>query len=157
MKPNSLFAAFRKRMKPNSLSGSYGKRSMKPNSLFGEYKKAMKPNSLFQMGKRSLPYSVWGTPLPYGLYGSGWGPKGLYGVTKKESFDDDHYDYYNRDDSEEETEVELENVDLAADNDPEDADITEVKRGDTEFWAARGKRAANFWAPKYSWTLRGTR
>ena len=150
-------------MKPNSLSGSYGKRSMKPNSLFGTYKKAMKPNSLFQMGKRSLPYSVWGTPLPYGLYGSGWGPKGLYGVTKKESVDDDHDDYYDHDeyhdhdDSEEEAEVELENVDLEAVNDAEDADITEVKRGDTDFWAARGKRAVNFWAPAHSWTLRGPR
>ena len=77
--------------------------------------------------------------------------------TKQAGVSIQYYEYHDHDDSEEEAEVELENVDLEAVNDAEDADITEVKRGDTEFWAARGKRAVNFWAPAHSWTLRGPR
>ena len=136
LKPNSLLASFKRSLKPNSLFKTYGKRSMKPNSLFGAYKKAMKPNSLFQMDKRSFgnfslsPYAL------FGLYGPGLDTPGSFGL----------YDTYaNKEDA-----VEYDHEEPDYDNleSEDEMDKLMVKRADSEFLAARGKKDASFWAAR---------
>ena len=140
MKPNSLFQMGKRSMKPNSLF-QMGKRSMKPNSLFQMGKRSMKPNSLFQMGSRSMkPNSLFQMGKRGGFYG--WGsPSGHLGVFGPyQSIEGEEPEYLDVEDDYE--------------DEAEENEIEEVKRGRAEYWArqrgdeARAKKDSNFWAAR---------
>merc|ERR1712127_703340 len=85
-------------------------------------------------------------------------PNGLFMMSKKdivpvELVDDEDYDsedYYNLADEDELMDEDLDdNNNEDEDEDEYDAsEIVEVKRGDSEFWAARGKKDSDFWATR---------
>ena len=119
-----------------SLYGTHGKRAMQLNYLFNAYKKSLSLNSPLKTSIRSPAFYVWGTPLPYGMFVPGLNSKITYSL----------YDEVDHDNYEQMAEVEPEYVEVK--DEPEEGDISKVKRGDAEFWAARGKKGADFWAAR---------
>ena len=119
-----------------SLYGSHVKRAMQLNYLFETDKKSLSLNSPLKNSITSPANYVWGAPLPYGLFVPELNPKITYSLYNEV----DHEDY------EVMAEVEPEYVEV--EDEPEEGGISEGKRGDSEFWAARGKKEADFWAAR---------
>jgi len=172
LKPNSVFGPYGKRnLKPNGLFGSYGKKStqpkpnglftvgkknvLKPNGLFTVGKKSFKPNGLFSVGKKN-------SLKPNGLFYAGkknmLKPNGLFSMSKKHvlplhlisEYQEDEDDY-SEEDLDEPFYVDLEMIDDETEMN-NDEEATVEKRGDSDFWAARGKRDqaddSDFWATR---------
>jgi len=160
LKPNSLFGTYGKRvLKPNGFFGPYNKKStqFKPNGLFNVGKKNhVKPNGLFTVGKKSFKpnglFSVGkkNSLKPNGLFYAGkknmLKPNGLFSMSKKHAlplhliseYQEDEDDY-SEEDLDEPFYVDLEMIDDETEiNNDEEATVE--KRGDSDFWAARGKR-----------------
>merc|ERR1712198_46562 len=144
IKPNGFFQAMprsqpgKRNMKPNGLFSSLKRAGLKPNSLFSAYKRGgFKPNGLFGTFKRSLK--------PNGLFGSfkraGLKPNGLFGAYKRA---EEHVNFIDEDYNDEDMEIEMlaELLKDALENEENDMDKRE------DFWAARGKKDANFWATR---------
>ena len=84
-------------------------------------------------------------------------PNSLFTISKKafvpvelvDYEDNDYEDYY---DLADQTDITDEDGDNKSKDEEEDeynaSDIMEMKRGDSEFWATRGKRESNFWATR---------
>ena len=114
---------------------------MQLNYLFEADKKSLSLNSHLKNRITSPANYVWGAPLPYGLFVPELNPKITYSLYNEV----DHEDY------EVMAEVEPEYVEV--EDEPEEGGISEGKRGDSEFWAARGKKEADFWAARYPLVL----
>lgn len=165
MKPNGLFGAYKRSLKPNGLFAVPSKKGMlKPNGLFGSIKRNLKPNGLFGSIKRGLK--------PNGLFGSykrSLKPNGLFGLTKRNNIPDDNEEdntflYYDSD---------SENVDDVYDgngfdyfwngeaweelNGEDQNNSDKEKRGDSDFWAARGKKSDSEQNESNFWVTRGKR
>merc|ERR1711935_868930 len=165
LKPNGLFVSMKRSLKPNGLfvmgkrgmlkpNGLFGtiKRGLKPNGLFGLQKRGLKPNGLFALSKRAplvnMPYTWTEQGHPYGIFkGYDQYYQGLEETQENEEDENLPLEYYLDGDAEDyenfEDEIDEEN----------DGEIVEVKRDDSDFWAARGKRStgiqeADFWATR---------
>ena len=139
MKPNGLFSSLKRAgLKPNSLFSAYKRGGFKPNGLFGTFKRSLKPNGLFGSFKRA-------GLKPNGLFGaikrSVLKPNGLFGAYKRA---DEHVNFIDEDYNDEDMEIEMlaELLKEALENEENDMDKRE------DFWAARGKKDANFWATR---------
>merc|ERR1712106_1175099 len=163
LKPNGLFGTIKRGLKPNGLFGLQ-KRGLKPNGLFGLHKRglkpngsikrglSLKPNGLFALSKRAplvnMPYTWTEQGYPYGIFkGYDQFYQGLEDTQEDEEDENLPLEYYLDGDAEDyenfEDEIDEEN----------DGEIVEVKRDDSDFWAARGKRStgiqeADFWATR---------
>jgi len=173
LKPNSLFGTYGKRvLKPNGFFGPYNKKStqFKPNGLFNVGKKNhVKPNGLFMVGKKSFKpnglFSVGkkNSLKPNGLFYAGkknmLKPNGLFSMSKKHvlplhlisEYQEEDEDDYSEEDVDEPFYVDLEMIDDETEMN-NDEEATVEKRGDSDFWAARGKRDqaddSDFWATR---------
>jgi len=162
LKPNGLFGTIKRSLKPNGLFGLQ-KRGLKPNGLFGSIKRGLKPNGLFALSKRTplvhMPDTWDAAGYPYGVF---QGYDNYYqGVedTVDDEEEEEGYpiEYY--------MEPELEDYVHFEDSldEENEQDINEIKRDDSDFWAARGKRStADFWATRGKkskdpdfWAVRG--
>merc|ERR1711936_340280 len=169
IKPNGFFQAFSK-TSPGKKSMNLwrsGKKSLKPNGLFGSIKRSgLKPNGLFGAYKRDVGWSGNGLYKraglkPNGLFGAykrtGLKPNGLFGAYKRatDSINEDISDalnaydmnedreYFNYVGAEDEDEYLYDEVNYEYIHE----DLENEKRGDADFWAARGKKEdADFWA-----------
>merc|ERR1711892_1660480 len=141
LKPNGLFGLQKRGLKPNGLFGLH-KRGLKPNGLFGSIKRglSLKPNGLFALSKRA---PIDNTP-------DTWTEQGYpYGIFKG-------YDQYYQGVEDTQENDEDENLPLEYYLEENDGEIMEVKREDSDFWAARGKRSTGFQEAAF-WATRGKR
>merc|ERR1712106_414881 len=170
LKPNGLFVSMKRSLKPNGLfvmgkrgmlkpNGLFGlhKRGLKPNGLFGSIKRglSLKPNGLFALSKRAplvnMPYTWTEQGYPYGIFkGYDQYYQGVEDTQENEEDENLPLEYYLEGDEEDyanfEDEIDEEN----------DGEIMEVKRDDSDFWAARGKRSTGFQEADF-WAARGKR
>merc|ERR1712106_178981 len=156
LKPNGLFGLQKRGLKPNGLFGLH-KRGLKPNGLFGSIKRglSLKPNGLFALSKRApidnTPDTWTEQGYPYGIFkGYNRYYQGVEDTQENEEDENLPLEYYLEGDEEDyanfEDEIEEEN----------DGEIMEVKRDDSDFWAARGKRSTGFQEADF-WATRGKR
>jgi len=140
MKPNGLFSSLKRAgLKPNSLFSAYKRGGFKPNGLFGTFKRSLKPNGLFGSFKRAglKPNGLFGT-----IKRSVLKPNGLFGAYKRA---EEHVNFIDEDYNDEDMEIEMlaELLKEALENEEND----EMDKRE-DFWAARGKKDANFWATR---------